>query len=97
MLPHEIQNLEEKLTDARFEDFSQQSLLGKGAYASTYLGVHNQTGLGVAIKLYQFSEKNVLKDSIDSEVKILKKLSHANIVRLYQHYELSKKSILVLE
>lgn len=97
LLPHEISNLEEKLTNAKFEDFSQQSLLGKGAYASTYLGIHNDTGLGVAIKLYQFSEKNVLKDNIASEIAILKKLSHSNIVRLYQHYEMSRKCILVLE
>jgi serine/threonine protein kinase len=82
---------------ANLDDFRMENLLGKGAYASTYFGTHITTGLGVAMKVYTFNEKNHLKDAIDSEVKILKKLNHPNIVKLFQCFEKEKKTVLVLE
>ena len=97
LLPSEIQNLDDIMASASLDDFRMENLLGKGAYASTYLGIHTPTGLGVAMKVYVFNEKNHLKEAIESEVRILKKLNHPNIVKLYQCFEKEKKTVLVLE
>lgn len=97
LLPSEVPNLNEAMEDALFEDFSQGQLLGKGAYASTYLGIHSSTNLGVAMKIYVYNDKNHLRSSIESEVCLLKKLDHPNIVKLYQAYDQPNKSILILE
>lgn len=97
LLPSEIPDLESKLEGSPIEAFNQEYLLGKGAYASTYFGVHKETNLGVAMKVYTYSEKNLLKSSIDSETRILKKLNHPNIVKLFHYWEKPGKSVLFLE
>lgn len=97
LLPSEVEDLETRLEGAPLEAFTMQHLLGKGAYASTYFGVHLATNLGLAMKVYTYSEKNLLKSSIDSEINILKKISHPNIVRLFHHCEKPGKTVLCLE
>lgn len=97
LLPSEVPDWQGCLGNATIEDFSVQHLLGKGAYASTFFGQHISTGVGVALKVYTYSEKNLLRDSIDSEVRILKRLNHPNVVRLYHHCEQPGKAVLVLE
>ena len=82
---------------ATLEEFQQHHLLGQGAYASTYFGLHSPTNLGVALKIYIFNEKNHLKEAIEGEVRILKKISHPNIVKLFQYFAPANKCILVLE
>jgi hypothetical protein len=96
-LPSEVPDWPNGLSNATIEDFSVQHLLGKGAYASTFFGQHLATGVGVALKVYTYSEKNLLRDSIDSEVRILRRLNHPNVVRLYHHCEQPGKAVLVLE
>lgn len=97
LLAHEVGDVQHLLEGATLEAFTMQHLLGKGAYASTYFGVHVESNLGVAMKVYTYSEKNLLKTSIDSEISILKKLDHPNIVRLFHHCERPGKTVLILE
>lgn len=97
LIASEIDDIEGKLDGAQMEAFSQEHLLGKGAYASTYFGVHKESSLGVAMKIYTYSEKNLLKSSIDSEIAILKKLNHPNIVKLFHYCEKPGKAVLFLE
>jgi hypothetical protein len=97
LLPSEVADWQSAVTSASIDDFSVQHLLGKGAYASTFFGQHITAGVGVALKVYTYSEKNLLKDSIDSEVRILRRLNHPNVVRLYHYCEQPGKSVLVLE
>lgn len=96
-LPNEIFELDSIMKESSLEDFSMQHLLGKGAYASTYLGIHTSTNLGVAMKVYIYNDKNTLRESIESEVSILMKLNHPNVVKLYAAFDKPNKSILVLE
>lgn len=95
--PSEVPELDQLMKASTQDDFLMQHLLGKGAYASTYFGVHTGTKVAVAMKVYVYNEKNTLKNSIESEVSILSKLSHPNVVKLYHAFEVPNKSILVLE
>ncbi|SPQ96539.1 non-specific serine/threonine protein kinase [Plasmodiophora brassicae] len=56
--------------------------IGKGAFGSVYRGLNMQTGVTVAIKTVKLD--NIPKDelvSIETEIQLLKKLKHPNIVK----------------
>jgi serine/threonine protein kinase len=60
-------------------------VLGQGAYAVVKEGVHKSLGSSLAVKIY---DKYKLTDvqrkrSVIREIKILKKMEHANVVKLY--------------
>ena len=59
--------------------------LGQGSYASVKQAMHVETGLVLAIKVYE--KFNLMeasrKKSVIREINILKKLQHKNIMRLY--------------
>lgn len=73
--------------------------IGQGTFGKVKLAVHSPTSEKVAIKIL---EKKKLKDSSDieriaREIKILKKLSHQNIIQLYEVVETSENILLILE
>ncbi len=74
-------------------------LIGKGAFGKVTLGIHKLTGKYVAIKTIDkkymkddFSRKKVLQ-----EVYILKKIRHANVIRLLEVFEGPKHLLMVME
>lgn len=64
-------------------------MLGKGAFGKVNLGMHKLTDSLVAIKSInkEFLEEERTRKKVAKEVHILKKINHANIVRLYETYE----------
>ena len=85
------------LYDSKYEEFEIKHVLGKGAYATTYLAVHSTTKIGVALKIYTYGDKHILREDILSEVSILRRVQHACIVKIFSCFEKVNKSILVLE
>ena len=73
--------------------------MGQGSYASVKQAVHIQTGLVLAIKIYE--KFNLMeasrKKSVVREINILKKLQHKNIMRLYDVIDTPRQLYLVLE
>jgi len=74
-------------------------LIGKGAFGKVTLGIHKLTGKYVAIKTI---EKSYMKDEFSRkkvfrEVYILKKIRHANVIRLLEVFESSKHLLIVME
>eukprot|EP01022_Parablepharisma_sp_SALTPOND_P004426 TRINITY_DN120265_c1_g1_i1.p3 TRINITY_DN120265_c1_g1~~TRINITY_DN120265_c1_g1_i1.p3 ORF type:complete len:335 (-),score=40.08 TRINITY_DN120265_c1_g1_i1:233-1237(-) len=74
-------------------------LIGKGAFGKVTLGVHKMTGKQVAIKTI---DKNYMKDEFSrkkvfQEVYILKKIRHANVIRLLEVFEGPKHLFIVME
>ena len=64
----------------------EKSLLGSGGYAEVRLATHKKTGHNVAIKIYEkykFIDLQV-KQNLIREIKILSRISHPNIMRLYE-------------
>mmetsp|Transcript_3880 Transcript_3880/g.5723 ORF Transcript_3880/g.5723 Transcript_3880/m.5723 type:complete len:719 (+) Transcript_3880:125-2281(+) len=81
-------------------EFTLGKRLGKGAFATVYSGMNNSTGALIAIKKMKlkFGQQNreILKSIMD-EVKLLKELSHENIVKfLGTEFSLQDKSMYIL-
>lgn len=93
----DVEGAEESLKASKFEEFAVGNLIGQGAYATSYSAYHNPTGVSVAFKVYTFGEKPVLKNAIDTEERLLRKIHHPNIVRLYSRFDRQNKTYFVLE
>lgn len=71
------------------DNYTMGKVLGLGSYAVVRLATHNPSGQTMAIKTY---EKSKLQDpqkkkNVMREMKILSKLRHTNIIKLYQASE----------
>jgi serine/threonine protein kinase len=74
--------------------------LGEGGFGKVYRGTHKKTREVVAIKTIDISEYYKSADKIDQiyrEAKIIKQLSHRNIIKLYQAFEIRKELNLIME
>lgn len=74
-------------------------LIGKGAFGKVTLGIHKLTGKKVAIKTV---DKSLMKDEYQKkkvlqEVYLLKKVRHANVIRLLEVFESPKHFLMVME
>ena len=83
-----------------FEDCYSMTdqILGKGAFSIVYLGHNLATDEPVAVKVIQ--RKDMSKDDekgLKREVKIMKNMTHQNIVALYDFFEDDKAFYLVME
>ncbi|OMJ83878.1 hypothetical protein SteCoe_15105 [Stentor coeruleus] len=82
-----------------FEDYTVGKLIGTGAYASVKTAVLKNDSTKYALKTY---EKYRLTDpskkkNVSREIEILKKISHPNIVKMFDVIETQKQLHLVLE
>merc|ERR1719282_1056039 len=72
--------------------------IGKGNFAKVKLARHLPTGREVAIKVIDKTQMNQASiQKLNREVRIMKKLDHPNIVRLYEVIETEKTLYLVME
>jgi len=81
------------------EDYELGDLIGKGAYGEVFQAVHKETGKNYAIKVYdryQMTQANKLK-SINNEIKIIRRLDHPNLVKLFSVHETVTNIYLVME
>jgi len=83
-----------KITD----NYDIQKELGKGAFSVVHLAVHKKTGEKVAVKIIDKKQaKPEDQKRLQTEVDILKKVKHPNIVSLKDLYETSDHLYLVME
>ena len=79
--------------------FSLKQLLGQGSYASVYRGKVIATGESVAVKVIDkriFTSSFNLKN-LHSEIEIMKKVSHRNIVKLHDVFQTANNMYIVTE
>lgn len=79
--------------------FSLKQLLGQGSYASVYRGKVIATGEPVAVKVIDkriFTSSFNLKN-LHSEIEIMKKVSHRNIVKLHDVFQTANNMYIVTE
>lgn len=80
-------------------DFEIGHLLGSGNFGNVYLARHRQTGLLVAIKKINKMKVTMLRAEhrIVKEIILHKKLSHSNIIKLYDFFSDDEYIYLVME
>eukprot|EP00826_Nyctotherus_ovalis_P048769 TRINITY_DN577_c0_g1_i22.p1 TRINITY_DN577_c0_g1~~TRINITY_DN577_c0_g1_i22.p1 ORF type:complete len:379 (+),score=78.89 TRINITY_DN577_c0_g1_i22:105-1241(+) len=85
--PQEIKNYEIK------------AQLGSGAYAAVKSSVHKTTGQIVAIKIYEKYKliSSQRKNCVNREVRVLRNISHPNIVKFYEAIETPREVCIVME
>ena len=72
--------------------------IGKGSFSKVYYGYHKQTRLEIALKKIVFSKlQDIIKDKVVSEINILQRLNHVNIMKLYEYKFDGDYMLLVME
>jgi len=87
---------EAKQSDVR-SDYNFGKVLGSGNFSTVKIATSKKTGDKVAIKIIDKTNLEVNKESLKTEVKILKSVRDPNIVDLYDVYETDGKVYLVME
>ena len=60
--------------------------IGKGSYSKVYQGYHKETKVEIAMKKILFNKlQSNVKDKVISEINILQKMNHINIMKLYEY------------
>ncbi len=83
-----------KLLNNRYEVIR---LIGTGGMADVYLAKCSQLGRKVAIKVLKNTEDEFAKETFIRESKAIAKLSHPNIVQVYDFFEEDGKQCIVME
>ena len=73
--------------------FTLKEKLGEGAFASVYKGVHNTSGMVLAIKVLSEIED---PDELKREIDILKQCSHPNIISYFGTCEAKDNTFWIL-
>lgn len=73
--------------------------IGQGAYAVVKIGLHKKTNKKVALKMYEKEKMKEIqrKKSVRREIKLMERLNHPHIIKLYEAIETEDQVILVLE
>ncbi|EGG22862.1 putative protein serine/threonine kinase [Cavenderia fasciculata] len=85
-------------TDLRLMPLSDYELhkeLGRGAFSIVYLVTEKKTKKQWAMKV--IDRKSSSKAALQTEIEIMKKIDHPNIVKMYEYFESTDKIYLVVE
>ena len=85
---HSIENHSDKQPMTKISNYIGEykitsKILGRGAFSTIYMGFHCNLKKKVAIKKLQVSSVNNMKSYVNSEISLHQKLSHSNIVSMY--------------
>ena len=89
----------ETITTGKISNYNIGIQIGKGAYAIVKSGVNKNSGQKVAIKVYDKSRiaDPQRKTCVNREIRILQRLNHDNIVRLYDTIDTTRQLFLIME
>ena len=73
--------------------------IGQGAYATVFIGLHKPSNRKVALKIYEKEKMKEIqrKKSVRREIKLMERLNHPHIAKLYEAIETDTQVILVME
>lgn len=72
--------------------------LGQGSFAVVWKATHRATSCPAAIKEINLTKLNSrLRQSLESEISVLSRISHQNVVQLYEVLETHGKMFLIME
>src|ERR1700733_12757998 len=71
--------------------------LGSGSFSDVFLGTDISTGDNVAIKIISLEKNKHILDKVFSEIEIMKKMNHINIVKYYDFFKGKDNWYIVME
>jgi calcium-dependent protein kinase len=80
-----------------FEAYEFFTMVGQGTFGKVMIVKHKTTGQVRACKSIQCRDRHGLRELIESEIQVLKKLNHPNILRLYETFHDNTNIYLVSE
>eukprot|EP01006_Ploeotia_vitrea_P035809 TRINITY_DN65938_c7_g4_i1.p1 TRINITY_DN65938_c7_g4~~TRINITY_DN65938_c7_g4_i1.p1 ORF type:complete len:704 (+),score=104.16 TRINITY_DN65938_c7_g4_i1:34-2145(+) len=93
-------NFEDK-QEGVYKEYHVGQTIGSGTFGQVKLGRHKKTDAEVALKIIgkkQFGlQPNFNINSLKTEINILKKLDHPNIIKIYDMFDTETELVLVLE
>lgn len=91
-------DLHDKITDALVkESYEIGKTLGHGASGKVYMAIHKHTGKKFACKVVKKNANMNDAQSMSTEIEIMKRIRHRNIVSMYELYETPKCLWIILE
>lgn len=78
-------------------NYELRETLGTGAFSEVKKAIHKETGNQFAIKVIDRKKCAGKENMIQSEISILQKVRHNNIIQLFDLYETEHKIYLVME
>jgi serine/threonine protein kinase len=91
-------DIHSQITDSLVRDsYTFETKLGKGASGSVFLVTHKTTNVKYACKVIQRDGNMNDAESMSTEMEIMKRIRHRNIVSMYELYETSKCLWVILE
>lgn len=91
-------DLHDKITDSLVkETYDIGKTLGHGASGKVYLVIHKGTGVKYACKVVKKNSSMNDAQSMSTEIEIMKRIRHRNVVSMYELYETPKCLWIILE
>ncbi|CAK80477.1 unnamed protein product (macronuclear) [Paramecium tetraurelia] len=82
------------------DEFGVAKMIGKGSFAKVYLATKKSTGINYAVKAFNkefMLEQFKGRESLENEIKVMRRLNQENLVRLHEVYETQNSIYFVLD
>ncbi|CAD8199745.1 unnamed protein product [Paramecium pentaurelia] len=82
------------------DEFGVTKMIGKGSFAKVYLAAKKQTGVQYAIKAFNkefMLEQFKGKESLENEIRVMRRLNQENLVHLHEAYETQNSIYFVID
>jgi serine/threonine protein kinase len=87
------------IAERKISKYIASEIIGKGAFSIVYSGIHASLGMPVTIKMmkHDLAMNHEFLKSFKNEAKIIAKLNHENIVRVYDIEERYRTVFIIME
>ncbi|CAD8073381.1 unnamed protein product [Paramecium sonneborni] len=82
------------------DEFGVTKMIGKGSFAKVYFATKKQTGANYAVKAFNkefMQEQFKGRESLENEIKVMRRLNQENLVKLYETYETQNSIYFILD
>ena len=92
-----FESLVSKQTEKPSKKYKVLNVIGNGSFGKVYKAMNIITDNLVAIKSIKKKDSEVEGEDIKNEINVLKKMSHPNIVKIYEFYDIKDNYYLITE
>ncbi|CAD8061600.1 unnamed protein product [Paramecium primaurelia] len=82
------------------DEFGVTKMIGKGSFAKVYLATKKSTGINYAVKAFNkefMLEQFKGRESLENEIKVMRRLNQENLVKLHEVYETQNSIYFILD